>query len=81
MHPAPVHSVFRTIHVAEHYSLWTAGYTILDGLILFNHSAYLITDDPAPFPPISSIVSPQGINLEILSTDQAALVLGNYGGK
>jgi hypothetical protein len=62
--------------------LYFAGYTILDGLILFNGSVYLVSDHPNILPPVSSIVSPLvGIDLKYLPSRHAASILGTFGGK
>lgn len=60
---------------------FSIGYTILDNIILFNGTVYIVTDTPTSFPSISSIVSKPDREWKILSSSLARSGLGQYGGK
>ncbi|KAJ4473062.1 hypothetical protein J3R30DRAFT_759933 [Lentinula aciculospora] len=56
------------------------GYTVLDQPIILNNVIYIVTDDPQSFPELSSITRTLADQLQVVSTQQARVILGKYGG-
>ncbi|KAJ3882812.1 hypothetical protein F5051DRAFT_244319 [Lentinula edodes] len=57
------------------------GYTVLDQPIVLNNVIYIVTDEPQTFPELRSITSSMLDNMRMISTQQARIVLGKYGGR
>lgn len=58
------------------------GYTILDNVMIFNGSVYLVTEDEKSFPPMASMVATVGNGFaewKFLSKPQALAHVGDYG--
>ena len=61
----------------------TAGYTILDNVLIYKGGVYLVTDDKASLPPLKSIVEtgpPSLGDWQALDRKEASARLGEYGG-
>ncbi|THV02769.1 hypothetical protein K435DRAFT_652613 [Dendrothele bispora CBS 962.96] len=58
------------------------GHTVLEHVVLFNGSVYIVTDTPEVFPNVNSIVYPRSKadKWSIVSTQTAKDVLGGHGG-
>ncbi|KAJ3899085.1 hypothetical protein F5879DRAFT_994108 [Lentinula edodes] len=57
------------------------GYTVLDQPVVLNNVIYIVTDEPHSFPELSSITRSMLDNMRVISTQQARIVLGKYGGR
>lgn len=65
-----------------------AGFSIMDNVIIWNGTIFIVTDSPSSFPSLSSIASsagnsheaPRPDEWEVLSVEQARDRLGSYGG-
>lgn len=58
------------------------GYTILDNVVAFNNSVYVISDTPASLPSMNTIVSTAGNAFDsftLLSTEEARKIIGTHG--
>ncbi|KAF8644907.1 hypothetical protein AX16_008190 [Volvariella volvacea WC 439] len=59
------------------------GYTILDNVILFNGTVYIVNDTPDSLPPLPSIVASTGPGMNtwsVISPEQARADIGERGG-
>ena len=71
---------------ADHRAL---GFTILDNVIILNGTVFLVTDNPQSLPRLGAIASstlnpshpPRLQDWRILTPDEAAVILGPFGGQ
>ncbi|KAG6864008.1 hypothetical protein C0991_001146, partial [Blastosporella zonata] len=59
-----------------------SGYSILDNVIIFDGTVYVVTDDRDAFPSMTSIVTAAGLGMnewKVISTATARKTLGTYG--